>query len=127
MLLEQPYFGTSASEDVSFSCLLPGASEAFNATSRFITANANVYNTANPNKFSYGSNSGCWVSPFYSITGGFLGTYPSTGFFVSGQNTVYPFVGECKLTDEVTLNTPANGWCDDNPYGPITVEMIIAP
>ena len=124
VLLEPPYFSSYVSESVSFSCLKQGESEALNITERVLTANANVYQQG---RFGQGDSSGCWVSPFYSVTGTFTGTYPSNGSYGVASNTGFPFVAECKLEDELNLNTPNAGWCDDNPYGPITVEMISAP
>lgn len=118
MVCEEPFFSASASEAVAFSCDKGGGEEPFDATERLIIANFTAGNTRV-------GDAGCW---FFNgnITGVFNGTYPSNGFAASASRTVGAFVADCKMEDEVTLSAAAF-WCDDNPYGSITVTLIFAP
>lgn len=118
VVCEEPFFSASASEAVDFSCDRGGGSEPFDATQRTLTANFFPGNT----RFG---NTGCWYFSS-NVTGAFIGTTPSNGFDASSSRTVTPFVADCKKEVEVELSAAAS-WCDDNPYGPISVTLIFAP
>jgi hypothetical protein len=104
----------------NFSCQLPGASEAFNASSRSLIVNV-FGNTQSvlgqPNCAAFDSN----------LSFVFSGTYPSTGYFVIAQNFSGVTLSLCRRNATIALDSNFSGWCP-NPFGDsFTVEMIIAP
>ena len=104
----------------NFSCQLPGASEAFDASSRTLTVNffGNTQSGfGSPNCAAFDAN----------LSFVFSGTYPSTGYFVIAQNFSGVTLSLCRRNATIALDSNFSAWCP-NPFGDsFTVEMIIAP
>jgi len=104
----------------NFSCQLPGASEAFNASSRSLIVNF-FGNTQSgfgqPNCASFDAN----------LSFVFAGNYPSTGFEVIAQNFSGVTLSLCRRTATVALDANFYVWCPNPFSNSFTAEMIIAP